>query len=154
MAKYYWKKNRQVPSGQRRFLPNFRNFRVAGGGPWRVGRVNLKAPMNSGGVLLLTGGVTWAVATSRRVAIIGEITVFNFFLPDTRDWPTRNPPFLVVLVVGYRIGVTSGHYRLPFGLGDFSKLEKKCEKFGYVRKFRIEWLKNIYKRKRVPQSVI
>jgi hypothetical protein len=94
------------------------------------------------------------VATSRRVVIIGETSVFNFFLPDARGWPTRNSPLLVVLVVDYRIGVTGGHYRLPFGLGDFSKLEKKCEKIGYVRKFRIEWLKNIYKRKRVPRITI
>jgi hypothetical protein len=114
----------------------------------------LWAPMNSGGCPLFIGEVTWAVATSRRVVIIGETSVFNFFLPDTRDWPTRNYPFLVVLVVDYRIGVTRGHYRLPFGLGDFSKLKKKCEKIGYVRKFRIEWLKNIYKRKRVPRITI
>ena len=81
--------------------------------------------MNSGGSLLSIGGVTWSVATARRVVIIGEKSVFNFFLPDTRDWPTRNPPPLVVLVVLYKIGVTSGHYRIPFGLGDFSKLAKK-----------------------------
>jgi hypothetical protein len=110
--------------------------------------------MNSGGCLLFIGEMIWAVATSRRVVIIGETSVFNFFLPDTRDWPTRNPPPLVVLVVLYRIGVTSGHYLLPSGLGDFSKLEKKCQKIGYVREFRIEWLKNIYKRKRVPLITI
>ena len=37
--------------------------------------------MNSGGCLLVIGEVTWAVATSRRVVIIGETSVFNFFLP-------------------------------------------------------------------------
>jgi hypothetical protein len=110
--------------------------------------------MNSGGCPLLIGEVTWAVATSRRVVIIGETSVFNFYLPNARDWPTRNCPLLVVLVVDYRIGVTSGHYLHPFGLGDFSKLEKMCQKFGYVREFRLDWFKNIYKRKRVPLIVI
>jgi len=113
-------------SGQRRFLANYRNFRVAARGPWRVGRVNLRAPMNSGGWLLFIGKVTWAVATSRRLVIIGEMLVCNFYLPNARDWPTRNCPFLVVLVVDYRIGVTSGHYLHPFGLGDFSKLKILC----------------------------
>jgi hypothetical protein len=59
----------------------------------------LRASMNSGKSTLFIGRVTWVVATSRRVVIIGETSVFNFFLPDARDWPTRNYPPLVVLVV-------------------------------------------------------